>query len=33
VDWARKLARDDRFDPQARRLVDVAAIVDHIYGR
>ncbi|MGN6788969.1 MAG: Gfo/Idh/MocA family protein [Rhodanobacteraceae bacterium] len=33
VEWARKLARDDRFDPEARRLVDVAAIVDRIYGR
>jgi predicted dehydrogenase len=33
VDWARKLARDDRFDPGARRLVDLAAIVDRIYGR
>lgn len=33
VGWARKLARDDRFDPEARRLVDVAAIVDRIYGR
>ena len=33
VDWVRKLARDDRFDPEARRLVDVAAVVDRIYGR
>jgi len=33
VDWVRKLARDDRFDPEARRFVDVAAIVDRIYGR
>jgi predicted dehydrogenase len=33
VEWARKLARDGRFEPEARRLVDVAAIVDHIYGR
>jgi len=32
VDWARKLARDGRFDPEADRLVDVAAIVDRIYG-
>lgn len=33
VEWARKLARDGRFDPEARRMVDVAAIVDRIYGR
>ena len=33
VDWVRKLACDDRFDPEARRFVDVAAIVDRIYGR
>lgn len=33
VEWARKLAHDSRFDPEVRRLVDVAAIVDRIYGR
>ncbi|MGH8124602.1 MAG: Gfo/Idh/MocA family protein [Rhodanobacteraceae bacterium] len=33
VDWASRLALDGRFDPAARRFVDVAAIVDRIYGR
>lgn len=33
LDWTRKLAHDGHFDPEARRLVDVAAIVDRIYGR
>ncbi|HJR12286.1 MAG TPA: Gfo/Idh/MocA family oxidoreductase [Rhodanobacteraceae bacterium] len=33
VDWARQLALDPHFDPGARRLVDVAAIMDRIYGR
>ncbi|HEX7369396.1 MAG TPA: Gfo/Idh/MocA family oxidoreductase [Rhodanobacteraceae bacterium] len=33
VDWTRKLARGGRFDPEAEQLVDVAAVVDRIYGR
>jgi predicted dehydrogenase len=33
VRWADRLARGDRFDPEAGRLVDVARIVDAIYGR
>ena len=33
VRWAERLARDARFDPAAERLVDVARIVDAIYGR
>ncbi len=33
VDWARRLARGDRFDPEAERLVQVARVLDQIYGR
>ena len=33
VDWARRLAAGARFDPAAERLVDVAAVLDRIYGR
>jgi predicted dehydrogenase len=33
VDWARRLAEGARFDPSAERLVDVAAVLDRIYGR
>jgi predicted dehydrogenase len=33
VAWTRRLADDPRFDPEASRLVDVAAAVDRIYGR
>jgi predicted dehydrogenase len=33
VDWARRLAEGARFDPAAERLVDVAAVLDRIYGR
>jgi predicted dehydrogenase len=32
-DWARRLAAGERFDPQAERLVQVAAVLDRIYGR
>lgn len=32
LDWARRLGRDRRFDPQAARLAEVAKIVDAIYG-
>ncbi|MBW8784409.1 MAG: Gfo/Idh/MocA family oxidoreductase [Novosphingobium sp.] len=30
--WAERLARDGGFDPQAERLVDVAAVLDRIYA-
>jgi predicted dehydrogenase len=33
VDWARRLGEDRRFDPACARLVDVAAVIDRIYGR
>jgi predicted dehydrogenase len=33
VDWARRLASGQRFDPAAERLVDVAGVLDRIYGR
>jgi predicted dehydrogenase len=32
VDWARRLARGDRFDPDAWRLVQVATLLDRIYA-
>ena len=33
ADWARRLASGARFDPEARRLVEVAGVLDRIYGR
>jgi predicted dehydrogenase len=33
VDWARRLGVGGRFDASAERLVDVAAVLDRIYGR
>ena len=33
ADWARRLAAGERFDAQAERLVDVAAVLDRLYGR
>lgn len=33
MDWARRLGEGVRFDPSAERLVDVAAVLDRIYGR
>ncbi len=33
VAWARELSRGGRFDEEAHRFVDVAAVVDGIYGR
>ncbi|MGR4863923.1 Gfo/Idh/MocA family protein [Caulobacter sp. LARHSG274] len=33
VDWARRLGAGAGFDPQAERLVEVAAVLDRIYGR
>ena len=31
--WARRLATHPRFDPEARRYLDVARVIDAIYGR
>ncbi len=31
--WARRLVAGERFDPEAKRLVDVAAVLDRLYGR
>jgi predicted dehydrogenase len=33
VDWARRLAAGERFNPEAERLVTVARVLDRIYGR
>jgi predicted dehydrogenase len=33
ADWARRLASGEGFDPEAERLVDVAQVLDRIYGR
>ena len=33
VDWARRLAAGARFDPDAEHLIDVARVLDRIYGR
>jgi predicted dehydrogenase len=33
ADWATRLAAGERFDPAAERLVDVAVVLDRIYGR
>ena len=33
VDWARRLAAGERYDPEAGRLVEVAQALDAIYGR
>ena len=33
ADWARRLAAGERYDPQAERLVEVARVLDRIYGR
>jgi hypothetical protein len=33
ADWARRVAQGERFDPSAERLVDVARVLDRIYGR
>ena len=33
VQWARRLATSPRFDPEAERIVEVAAALDAIYGR
>ena len=33
ADWAERLSAGERFDPECERLVDVAAVLDRIYGR
>jgi predicted dehydrogenase len=33
ADWAARLAAGERFDPVSERLVDVARVLDRIYGR
>ena len=33
VHWASRLAEGERFDPAAEHLIDVANLVDGIYGR
>jgi predicted dehydrogenase len=33
TDWATRLAAGERFAPAAQRLVDVARVLDQIYGR
>jgi hypothetical protein len=33
ADWACKLADGVRFDPQCEKLVNVALVLDRIYGR
>jgi predicted dehydrogenase len=33
ADWARRLAHGERFAPEAERFVDVAEVLDRIYGR
>ncbi|HUF28010.1 MAG TPA: Gfo/Idh/MocA family oxidoreductase [Gemmatimonadaceae bacterium] len=33
VEWAQRLAAGGRFDPEAERLVDVAAVLDRVYCR
>jgi len=33
ADWAERLGRGERFDPGAEHLVDVARVLDRIYGR
>jgi predicted dehydrogenase len=33
ADWACRLANGDRFDPQSEKLIDVAHVLDRIYGR
>jgi predicted dehydrogenase len=33
ADWARRLAAGERFDAAAERFLDVAAVLDRIYGR
>jgi hypothetical protein len=32
-EWARRVARDPRFDEETERLLDVSSLIDAIYGR
>jgi predicted dehydrogenase len=32
IAWVEQLSRDPRFDPEAERLVDLAGVLDAIYG-
>ena len=33
ADWALRLAHGERFDPAAEKLIEVAEVLDRIYGR
>ena len=33
AEWVRRLAEGDKFDREAKRYIDVARILDRIYGR
>ena len=33
IDWVKRLAVDERFDPEAERFVAVAEVIDGVYGR
>jgi predicted dehydrogenase len=33
ADWARRLAQGERYDPRAERLIEVAEVLDRLYGR
>jgi predicted dehydrogenase len=33
AEWAARLARGDRFDPEAKRVIEVARVIDEIYAR
>jgi predicted dehydrogenase len=33
VEWARRLAAGERFDPECRRLVQLSQVLDRVYGR
>jgi hypothetical protein len=33
VEWARRLAAGQRFDPECQRLIELSQVLDHIYER
>ncbi len=33
ADWAERLAKGERYDPEAEKLIEVARVLDRIYGR
>jgi predicted dehydrogenase len=33
VEWAQRLGQGERFDPEVEKLVDVARVLDRVYGR